>query len=88
MIKCLKDIREKRDKRPVEESEDHYGRHDAAVMKRLPNQAKAVVCLKIEQLLINAEFPKNEHTPYIIPSVNSDKFCINVSMREQWSFEN
>ena len=65
MIKCIRDIRERRDRKQAQENEDdHYGRHVAAVMKRLPNRAKALARLQIEQVLLNAEFPETEQTSY------------------------
>ena len=65
MIKCIKDIRQRRDRKQAQENEDdHFGRHVAAVMNRLPNWAKALARLQIEQTLLNAEFPESEQTSY------------------------
>ena len=40
--------------------EDHFGKHVAAKLKRLPNRTRAMAQLRIEEVLINAEFPKPE----------------------------
>ena len=60
MLKCIRDIKEKRTKNEIQETEeDYFGRHVAAVLKRLPNRAKAVARLEIDKILLNVEFPDN-----------------------------
>ena len=57
---------DKRKKRQEDTDDDHFGRHVAAVLKRLPNRAKAIARLKIEQVLMDVEFPEPHSlfTPY------------------------
>ena len=40
--------------------EDHFGKHVAATLKKLPNRARAMARLRIEEVFINAEFPEPE----------------------------
>ena len=44
----------------------------AAVMKRLPNQAKALARFQIDQVLLNAEFPETEQTSYVTVHAERD----------------
>lgn len=66
----LQYLRNKQDDRMKREEdntdEDHFGRHVAAVLKRLPNRPKAMARLRIEQVLMEAEFPETPSfsTPY------------------------
>ena len=57
---------EDRKKRQEDTDDDHFGWHVAAVLKRLPNRAKAIARLKIEQVLMDVEFPEPHSfsTPY------------------------
>lgn len=64
-MRCIKDLREKQERKEAQENEDdHFGRHVAAVLKRLPSRAKARARPHIEQVLLNAEFPESEEVPY------------------------
>ena len=40
--------------------DDYFGRHVAEVLKRLPNTAKAIVRFRIEQVLMEGEFPEHQ----------------------------
>ena len=65
LICHLKEQAEDRKRRREEATdEDHFGRHAAAVLKWLPNRAKAMAKLKIEQVLVNSEFPDSPTTQY------------------------
>ena len=57
---------EEREKRQEDTDDDHFGWHVAAVLKILPNRAKAIARLKIEQVLMDVEFPElhSLSTPY------------------------
>ena len=60
----LKERAEERKRQQTEDTdEDHFGQHVTAVLKRLPGRARAVAKLRIEQILVDAEFPEPE--PYM-----------------------
>ena len=46
--------------------EDHFGCHIIAVLKRLPGHARAMARLRIEQVLLDAEFPEPVHVKFLI----------------------
>ena len=72
MLLHLKEQADERRRRREEESnEDHFGRHVAAVLKRLPNRAKATARLQIEQVLLDAEFPEPHAAPEILPNYSN-----------------
>ena len=64
MLLHLKERAEERKRcRQAEDTDDdHFGRHVAAVLKRLPNRAKAMARLRIKQVLLDSEFPE-PHAP-------------------------
>ena len=59
LINHLKEKAEVRKTRQQVTEDDHFGRHVAEVLKRLPNRAKAVAHFRIEQVLMEAEFPEH-----------------------------
>ena len=61
MLLYLKEQSEERARQKREETdEDHFGKHVAATLKKLPNRARAMARLRIEKVLIHAEFPEPE----------------------------
>ena len=59
MLLYMKEQSEERARRKREETdEDHFGRHVAASLKRLPNRARAMARLRIEEVLVSTEFPE------------------------------
>ena len=54
MLQHLKERTEERKNRKQDKDDDHFGRHVTSVFKRLPNRAKAVARLRIEQVLLDA----------------------------------
>ena len=65
LLQHLHEEAEERRRRVVVEDTDgdHFGRHVSAVLKRLPGHARAMARLRIEQVLLDAEFP--EPVPYM-----------------------
>ena len=70
LIRHLQEKAEARKKRQEETEDDHFSRHVAGVLKRLPSRAKAIARLRIEQVLLDVEFPEPQsfQTPYNFPS--------------------
>ena len=62
IIKSLKDLEERRTRREVDENES-FGRHIGAVLRRFSPRQQAQARLRIEQVLIDVEFPDDAHTP-------------------------
>ena len=60
LIRHLQEKSDARKQRQQETEDDHFGRHVAGVLKRLPNRMKAVARLQIEQVLMEVEFPEPE----------------------------
>ena len=61
----LKEQSEERARRKREETDEaHFGKHVAATRKKLPNRARAMARLRIEEVLINAEFTEPEASYY------------------------
>ena len=65
MLQHLKERTEERKNRKQDTDDDHFGRHVTSVLKRLPNRAKAVARLRIEQVLLDAEFPEPHAPPHV-----------------------
>ena len=65
LLQHLHEEAEERRRRVVVEDTDgdHFGRHVSSVLKRLPGHARAMARLRIEQVLLDAEFP--EPVPYM-----------------------
>ena len=59
IIQSLKNIEERRAQRQVgqEDEDELFSRQVAATLHRLANRPKAMVKLRIQQLLVDAEFP-------------------------------
>ena len=47
--------------RPEEDAEELFGRHIAANLRRLTNRQKAEAKVRIQQVMIEVEFPKDLH---------------------------
>ena len=62
ILKSLKDLEERRTRREVDENES-FGRHIGAVLRRFSPRQQAEARLRIEQVLIDVEFPDDAHTP-------------------------
>ena len=76
IIKSLKDLEERRTRREVGENES-FGRHIGAVLRRFSPRQQAQARLRIEQVLIDVEFPDDAHTPMHY----SDNSYSNASFR-------
>ena len=60
IVNSLKGLNQKQ----VSDEEELFGKHVAAVLRRLPNREKAMAKLQIQQVLTNIEFPPppNDHS--------------------------
>ena len=61
----FKERAEEKKQRRHETDDDHISRHVASMLKRLPNGAKAIARLRVEQLLLDVEFPE-PHPPSLV----------------------
>lgn len=57
LIRHLQDKAQARKTRQQQDEDDHFGHHVAGVIKRLPYRMKALARLRIEQVLMEVEFP-------------------------------
>ena len=72
MLLHLKEqAQERRRRREEELNEEHFGRHVAAVLKRLPNRVKATARHRIEQVLLDADFPERHAASDIPPTYSN-----------------
>ena len=60
LLRSLKDIEEMRAKRAVDEN-DLFGKHVSAVLHRFTPRQQAQARLRIEQVLVDVEFPEETH---------------------------
>lgn len=75
VLEHLKERAEDRKRRQQETDDDYFGRHIAGVLKRLPSRAKAIARLKIEQVLLEAEFPEPQTQPTYPKNIYSGYPC-------------
>lgn len=75
VLQHFKDRAEERRQNKREETDDDYfGLHVAAVLKKLPARSKALARLRIEQILLDAEFPEPHAPPPTPPSMQYSQY--------------
>ena len=62
LLRSLKDLEERRARRHEQDEEELFGKHIAAVLRRFSPRQRAQARLRIEQVLIDVEFPDDTHT--------------------------
>ena len=58
LLKGLYQMEESRAQRKKDDEEEFFGKHVAAVLRRLPNRERAMARLRIQQVLMDVEFPE------------------------------
>lgn len=71
ILKSLNQMEEGRTQRRKEDEEDFFEKHVAAVLRRLPDRARAIARLHIEQVLLEAEFPDPDASRMTFPTCSN-----------------